>query len=312
MVTPGRNLRAIVVALLVAVAIVGYLVGHTRSQPAPKEKMLTASAASVLLQYPSAWQQASAAPEIRGLSISMPLVLAPGGDPAHAGLEAGQLVGSEPSTLPRSFTALLRQLPDTQVVSLIGNQAYRYPQLAIPGFERELTLYTIPNPGREPTAVACYASAGFSADMRTCEHIVATLTLVGQSQSYDLTPNPTYAAQLTASIAALEKQRLTLRREISLQPPSVTLQQTATRLASVFAHAAESLSGLEPPLAVGRAQTALATSLVHARNAYTEFATAVAQGGSAGVSVARQRVYEAETSVDSALEAFSLLGYKPT
>jgi hypothetical protein len=310
MFTPTRRLSAVVVPVFVAVAIIGFLAGHRGAHTVPSEKLLTAFVASVALEHPSAWQSVAAAPQIRGLSIAHALVLAPAGNPTHAGLIAGQLPGGEPSPLPRPFIAQMRQLPDTVVVDLVGTQAYRYARLNVPGFDRELTLYTIPNPGGEATALACYASAGFAADMRTCEHIVATLALVGRSQGYDLTQNAAYARQLTASIAALDQQRLVLRREMSQQASSLTLQRTAAHLASVFAHAAESISTLEPSLAAGRAQSALAASLVQARDAYTTFAAAVNEGGPAGLAAARQRVYEAEASVDSALEDFALLGYK--
>jgi len=309
MLPPTRRLSAVVVPIFVAVAIIGFLVGHRGSHTAPPERLLTASVANVLLNYPSAWQTSATAPEIHGLALTRRLVLAPAGNAGHAALIAGALPGGEPSPLPRPFLAGMTKLPHTEVVNLLGNQAYRYSQLSVPGLSGEMTLYTIPNPGGEATALACYASSGFAAAMRTCEHIVFTLTLVGQSQSYDLSPSQTYAHQLTTSISALDSQRVALRREMSLQAPSVTLAQKATNLASVFAHAAESLSALEPSLAVGRTQAALAAALVQARDAYNAFATAVNEGGPAGLTAARQRVYEAEKAVDGSLEAFALLGY---
>jgi hypothetical protein len=299
-----------VVPAFIAIAIIGFVVGHHGARKARAEKTHTASVASVLLDYPSTWQPGGATPQIPGLPIGNPLGLARAGHAAQAGLVAGQLPGGEPSPIPRALITLLKQLPTTEVVDLLGNQAYRYPRLQVPGFAPEVTLYTIPNPGGEATALACYASAGYAADLRTCEHIVATLTLVGQSQSYDLTPNTTYATQLTASITALDQQRLVLRREMSVEVPSLALERTAIRLSAVFAHAAESLAPLEPSPAAGRAQGALASALMQARAAYAAFATAVKEGGPAGMNTARQRVYEAETKVDQALEDFALLGYK--
>jgi hypothetical protein len=309
---PTRGLPRLLVPIFVVVAIIGYLAGHGRSHRASAERMLTASAASVLLEYPSRWQPASAAPAIPGLSISHSIVLAPGGDPMHAGLVAGQLLGGEPSALPLPFTALLRKLPDTEVVDLLGNQAYRYARLSVPGFAPELTLYTIPSPGGNATALACYAASGFAAEMRTCEQIVSTLTLVGQSQSYDLTPSASYARQLTASIGRLDQQRLALRAEMGTHATFGTIQRAASRLASLFAAAAESLSALEPSLAAGRAQATLAASLLAARDAYTAFANAAGIGGPTALAAARKQVEQAETAVDSALEGFALLGYKQT
>jgi hypothetical protein len=301
--------RAILLPVLVVVAIIGFVLGHRGSRAAAPQKMLTASVASVLLDYPSSWQPVSSPPAIPALTIAHELALAPGGNPAHAGLLAGVLPGGEPTPLPKAFVALFQTPPRAEIVNLLGNQAYRYARLSIPGFPQELTIYAIPNPGGEATGLACYSSAGFSSAMRTCEHIVSTLTLVGQSQSYDLTPNPQYARALSAAVTALDQQRTALRRTMSQLAPSLTLQHAATKLAGVFAHTAESLSPLEPALAVGRAQAELAASLAQARDAYTAFAAAVAAGGPEGVTAARQRVDQAEAAINDALEAFALLGY---
>jgi hypothetical protein len=309
MLAPTRRVTALAVPVFLAVAIIGYLVGHRSSHSPAAERLLTASGANVLLTYPSGWRTVTSPPQIPGLSMAHQLALAPAGNATQAGLLAGALP-AQASPLPRTFIAQLRQLPATEVVNLLGNQAYRYPRVNVPGFERQLTLYAIPNPSGEATVLACYASGGFAADIQACEHIVATLTLVGQSESYDLTPNPGYAHQLTVSIGALDQQRLALRGEMSLLPPSLTLERQALRLASAFAHTAASLSTLEPSLAASRAQAALVVSLVQARDAYRAFAAAVSEGGATGLAAASRRVNRAETAVDNALEEFALLGYK--
>ena len=306
---PTRNLRAVVVPLIIGVAIVGFLAGHRGAKSPPAERTVTVSVASVLLDYPATWRPVGAASVIPGLPLAHQLLLAPGGDASHAGLLAGALPGGEPSPLPESFVAPMRQLPATEVVNLLGNQAYRYTQLSIPGAPKGLSLYVIPNPGGQATALACYASSGYAADMRVCDHVVATLTLAGQSQNYELTPNPSYARQLTTSIGTLEAQRRQLRAAMSLQAPSATIQREAARLASVFARTAESLSVLEPSQAASRAQSALSTSLAQARDAYTSYAAAVGEGAAAGVTAAQQAVYRAEASVNDALGDFALLGY---
>jgi hypothetical protein len=271
--------------------------------------MVAASVASVLLNYPSSWKQVASPVAIPGFTITHELSLAPGGDPAHAGLLAGGLAQRESTPLPAALVAAFRAQPHTEVVSLLGSEAYRYPHVSLPGFNHELTLFAIPNPGSEGTDLACYASPGSAADMRTCEHIVTTLTLVGQSQSYDLAPNETYARGLTTAVTLLDKQRVAMRREMSQQAPSLTLQRTAGRLAAVFGQTAASLSSLGPTLAVGRAHGALSASLLQARDAYKALAVAVASGGPAGVTAARQQVYAAEASVNRSLQGFALLGY---
>jgi hypothetical protein len=308
----GRLSSRLRVPALLAVALVGYLIGHAHSGAASQEKLRTASAAHVLLAYPSSWRAAAAAPEIPGLAIAHALVLAPGGDSAHAGLLAGDVPAGEPSPLPRPFVARLRLLPDTTVVNLLEVQAYRYARLSIAGFEPALTLYAIPNPAGTPTVLACYASAGFSAYMRRCEQIVTTLTLVGQWQNYDLTPELGYAAKLRASIGALDERRVALRRELRQGAPPAIVQRLATRLAAGFADAAAALSTLEPSSATQQAQATLSASITQARDAYAALAAAAYAESSSLSADARSRVYVAEAGVNVALESFALLGYKNT
>ena len=297
-------------AVLVVVAILGYMAGHDHSRAASGEKVSKISAASVLLNYPSSWQPAAAAPGIPDLSILHPVVLGPDGDAAQAGLLIGQLPGGEPSPLPRRFMARMRSLPYTEVVNLPGTQAYRYARLSVQGFDRNLSIYAIPNPGGNATALACYASAAFSVDMRTCEKIVAALTLVGQQPSYNLTPEPGYARRLSALIGVLDGQRVSLRRDMSIGAAPQTVQRLATRLAAGFANAAASLALLEPSFATGHAQAMLSRSILRTRDAYAALAATATGESPSRFGLARKQVYEAEMSVNAALESFALLGYR--
>ena len=305
----NRRLPILAVLVLLVVAIVGYVTGHGRSAAASGETIRTAFASSVQLDYPSGWRQAASAPVIPGLSIAHPFVLAPDGDAAHAGLVTGALPSGEPSPLPRSFVVRMRYFPHTTEVGLLNTQAYRYSQLSLPGLNRTLTVYVIPNPGGNPTALACYAFAGFSADMGTCEQMAATLTLVGQSQSYGVIPEPGYAEKVKAAIAKLDSERLSLRGELGKRVTPPTVQRLATRLANGFANAAASLSGLEPSFVAGPAQAALSGALGQAHDAYAALAAAANAGSSSRYAAALTQVYEGEASVTVSLESFALLGY---
>jgi hypothetical protein len=173
-----------------------------------------------------------------------------------------------------------------------------------------LSLYMIPNPGGNPTAVACYALTAFSADMRACEQIVAKLTLVGQPPSYDLNPESGYARRLSTSIGVLDGQRVALRREMRPGAAPATVQSLATRLAAGFANAAASLALLEPPSATYQAQATLSRSILRTRDAYAALAAAATAENPSRSATARRQVYEAETSVNAVLESFALLGYR--
>jgi hypothetical protein len=295
--------------ILAAVAVVGYLIGHAHAGSASPAKTRTLSTSRFLLDYPSGWRRVAGGPEIPGLPITHAVVLAPGGEASHAGLVAGQLAGGDASPLPRSFVASMPRLPTTAVVDLLEVQAYRYAQLAIPGFSQSLTLYAIPNPAGNEAVLACYAAAAFSEELRACDQIVATVTLAGQAQSYDLTPEPAYARELSSSIAGLNGQRLDLRRLMGSGASPAAVAGLAGRLAARFAETGAGLSALDPSLVARRAQAALSKAIVGARRAYTALAAA---GSPSRAQLARQQVYEAEAAVNAALADFSLLGYDQT
>lgn len=308
----AHRLRLLIAALLLAAALGGYLAGHRRSSPvaaAPEAQTHTILTSSLLLAYPSSWAPVAAGTKIPGLSISSPAALAPGGDRRRAGLLTGQLLGGEPSPLPARFLARLRRLPDTKVVQLAETQAYRYTKLSVVGFDRAFTLYAIPNPGGSPTAVACYASSASSADMRTCEQIVASLRLQFAPQSYILTPDTGYARRVSASLRALEARRAAVRRGLQALGPQPAAHTLATRLALALAGTSSSLATLQAPPAASLAQARLATALQRAGSAYTTLAGAAAARDRAGYVTARSQVYAAESSVRTALESFALLGY---
>jgi hypothetical protein len=301
--------------VLVAVAILGYAAGYRRAPAAsPKvahrETMHTVAEAGVLLEYPSAWQPVKALAAVPGLPISHALLLAPAGDPARAGLLAGELPSDEPSPLPARFLSLLRGAPDTEVVNLIDGQAFRYSHLDIPRYERALDLYVILYAGRTPAALACYApQAASSAYLSQCEQIVAGLTPLGQSSTYDLTPDTSYARQLGTLVEGLNRERLALRGAMHAHPAPAAMGGFAATLADRFAAAASSLALLEAPPVAGPMQAALAGSMLHARDTYRSLSEASIASSAAGYSAALTRVQAAEAGVDRALEDFALLGY---
>jgi hypothetical protein len=305
-----RKVPPVVIPVLLVVAIAAYLIGnHGSSTPPPvaplaasgKETRI-ASGSNVLLEYPAGWQTAGSAPAIPGLSVTHPLVLAPGGNSVHAGLLAGQLPVGQPSPLPASFLALLHTVPRAEVVSLENLQSYRYSNIT--GYQRALDIYVIPAVGESSTAMVCYAANGYTGYLRQCEQIVAKVTLVSQT-SYGLTPNAAYASQLSGLIAALESERVRLRAQMPKQPTA--LASLATTLADRFASTAASVTALEPPIPASAAQAALAGALLRARAAYAALASAAEEA--LALSGPEAQVNEAEAGVDAALENFTLLGY---
>jgi hypothetical protein len=209
----GRQLTVIVAPVIVLAAIFGFLAGHRGGQATSKEQPLLVHQANIELEYPSTWQPSTGAPPIPGLAISHPIVLAPAGNAARAGLLSGTLPAGEPAPLPASFVELIQGTPHTEVVNFLDIQAYRYNSLRVQSYGRSLELYVIPSTSGSPTALACYAAAGASAYLRQCDQIVASLTPVGHS-AYDLKPSTDYSAKLGSLVGTLERERSLLRSQM--------------------------------------------------------------------------------------------------
>jgi len=299
--------------VLLAVAVLGYLIGYKQPGKSPAAPIgatsRIASGADVLLEFPSSWQRTGAAPAIPGLPLERELALAADGTHAQAGLISGQLPAGEPSPLPASFRKVLRGVPKTELLDFLGGQAYKYSALSIAGYAPTLTLnlYVIPNPGNGPTAIGCYAAKGYAATLAECEQIVSKVTLTGQSQ-FDLTPDPNYASRLGTLVRTLDSERLLLRQRMRAGKSPAVLAALAKTLAAKLAAAAAGLTPLEPPLAAGAAQAALGSSLLRAESAYRALGANARERLSEDASALAQ-VAAAEAGVDKALESFALLGY---
>jgi hypothetical protein len=306
----ARQLPVFVAPLLALAVIAGFLAGNHRAQPAPKEQSLLAHQAGIALEYPSGWRPAAGAPPIPGLAIAHPLLLAPGGNAARAGLLSGQLPAGEAAPLPAAFVALMPELPRTEVVSFLDVRAYKYTRLRLPAYGPTLELYVIPGAASNATAIACYASPGAVSYLRQCEQIVATLTPVGHP-AYDLKPSARYSSRLGAVIGEMDGERLIIRRQMGVLRTPRAVAGLATTLADRFATAAAAIRALHPPPPAAAAQTALVASVERAGESYRELATA-ASGPAAAAAAAQAHVGSAEAGVDGALATFALLGYKHT
>jgi hypothetical protein len=307
-----RSLPAAVIPLFIAVAILGYVVGHARSGGESSEPLRTAKSAHVLIEYPIGWKPAAASTQIPGLAIAHAQLIVPRARDAGAGLIVGTLPAGELGPLPRGFVSHLSRLPQTTVVDLVEAQAYRYAQFSGPGLGEPLVVFVIPNPGGSPTALACYARGQGSRYMRQCEQAVSGVTVVGQVQVYRLAPEPEYAGRISAAILPLDRMRVALKRELQPQVTAELAQQLATRLADGFAQAGEALSNLEAPSAAAQPlQAALSSSMQRAHDGYTALAAAASERDASAYTAAQKRISAAESDVDWALQNFVLIGYSP-
>jgi hypothetical protein len=296
-----------IIPLLVAIAVIGYLVGHSRSnRPEPPR---IARTAKIVIEYPVGWAAVAHGPLIPGLALDQAQRLAPRG--GRAGLLVGLLPANEPGPLPVDFLERVRRQPQIAIVNLAEAQAYRYAQLNVRRLTAALTIFVIPNPEGRSTALACYAPTAGSAYMRACEGTVASATIAGQPQSYQLTPEAAYATAVSAAIATLDRLRASLTRELRPHVSAATAEALARRLGHAYAAARGSLVGVEPPRVAGSAGAALVAALARATAGYTALEAAAAESSQSAYAAARSRIAAAEHAVDRALENLVLLGYSP-
>jgi hypothetical protein len=308
-----QRLPTVAVPLLLAVAVLGYLVGlhratTTRSSQPPAAELRVASGSEVLLEYPAGWLQRPAGRPIPGLRLGHPLWLGSSNVGSPAGLEAGSLPGTAPSPLPPAILARLRELPRVEVVSLASLQALRYPNLRLAGYGQRLELYAVPSPAGGEVVLACHAPAAEAPLLHECEQIVASLSLAGQSTS-DVTPDPGYVQRLVALIAGLDSARRQARARMVRAGNPKALARSAESLASRFLLAGGSLARFEAPPVAGAAQVMLARSMFAAGGAYYRLASAARSNSATRYRSARARVGAAERAINGALENFALLGY---
>lgn len=300
----------LVIPALLAIAVLGYLVGHKHSRASvPLRPPRAVTTGNVVLDYPTGWRAVAAGPRIPNLELAHPSSLAPDATTTSAGLLVGTLPSGELAPLPRKFVAALRRAPSTEIVNLLEVQAYRYARLSVPGFGKALSLFVIPDRGGAPTALACYAPTPSSAYMRACERSVAAVTVTGQLQGDQLTPDPTYAAKISAAIAALDRVRVSLKHELGPKVSAATAQRLARRLASGYAAASSALAVLEPSAEAAPVQAALAGAINKAHAGYDALAAAAGEQNVSAYEAAQGDISSAEADVDQALESFALLGY---
>jgi hypothetical protein len=312
--TDNRVSLLLVAPALLAVAIAGYLIGHRRPSARSSGATHEASNGVVSVTYPAGWEPVRGTPAMPGLAVGLPLVLAPAGHTGRAALVVGQLTVAHANPLPTSFLADLTRVPDAEVVDLPNGQAYRYSQLAAPGFATGFTLYAIPETSTSETVAICYSPTPSASAMHACEGIAATLTLLSpavevQAGGY-LTPKANYARSVKAALDELDRQRRELRPGILPGVARASAAELATSLAEGFSHADSSLAVVQPPPAALSAHHQLLEALSRGRRAYAALATAVSDGDSSAYAAAETQIDSAEAALASSLQSFALIGYR--
>ncbi len=300
---------ALAVVIGVAAAVFGAAAASlTTSRDAPPRADSSLVAGDAVLQYFRGWHPAAARP-VPGLELKNGAALVPDEGPARAGLVIGELRAPDGSPMPPSLLARLRTPARVAVVTFGAFDAYRYDRLRVDGFDRPLTLFSIP--GRShPTAVACYAGAGEAAYLEECERMVATLDLAGAA-TYTLTPSPGYAHAVTRAVGRLDTVRRTERPGLRGQR-SAHESAVAGRLASAYAAASQTVGAASAPNAVTAVNQRLLAALRSAAAAYGALASAARAEDRGAYAAARARIGTAEAAASTTLAELDAFGYGRT
>jgi hypothetical protein len=301
----GGVVAAIVVAVI-ALGVVGYLVGSSGSggKQAPANNS-SASAGPLTITFPDTWQRVTAAPPVPGLTFKDLISVAPRGGPAVGALTAGMVSAADPTLLPVTFKKQLTGGPPKgEPVQLGSVQAFRYTGLKPKNYSRDLTVYTVPTDAGVAT-VACSAPTGQSATfLPDCERAASTLTLSGVKAS-NLGIPASYVNTVNGAIKTMQTKRAAALGKVkSAKNPAG--QATGLRAAAAaYAGAAKTLAGAGAPPQVGAINAALVAALRHGAAGYTQMAAGAASNNGGMYSAGAKQVKQADAALQQALKALS-------
>ncbi len=291
------------VAGLATVAVVALLAGRSLGGEEAAELTTSVSGAAVSLRAPSSWS-ATAADEllaIPGLGLRDAIGAAPGAS-SGTGVTAGATGAEGAQLLPAELVdRVVGELPAARPVELGDLEALRYRGVDLHGFDREVTLYAAPSTGGVAT-VACYSLAGGADFEGACESIAQTLELT-RGQPFPLAPSERTERGLVGSIARLDRERRSGRRQLLRAETAAAQATAAERLARAYDRADRRLGRLEvsPILAAGVNATRTAISAL-ARD-YGALAESARAGDVAGFGAVERSLRASEARLGRALSA---------
>ncbi|HUR86718.1 MAG TPA: protein kinase [Solirubrobacteraceae bacterium] len=306
----GASRAWLVVPVLLALAIGGYLVGRPgSSRDGAPDPAGVATAGAVELDVPAGWTRRPA-PELTGLAFGDGLAFGPAAPAAH-GLVAGMVadaVGAD--LLPR---ALVQRIdggaPDGQPVSLGEHEALRYAGLRLGG-DRSVTLYATPTAAGSAT-VACYAPAAAPSGpvVAACERAAASLRL-SDGELLPVGPVEAYGTGVRDALERRNRDRATQRAQLAAAGSRATQAAAAGRLASTADRAERAARGLTVSARDREAHDALVRALSAGGDGYRRMAAAARSGSRTRFARGAGAVRDAEAAERDALTVLGRLGYR--
>jgi hypothetical protein len=295
---PGRPVLAAAAVLCTGLAVLGFLLGHSRTHVS-HPPLGVAVAGPLSLSFPTDRWHPARPPRVRGLALENPVAL--------AGPHGVLLAGVAPSTaartlLPVSFTRMFAKRPSAEKVLLGTHHALRYR--VRPKQAEALTLYAVPA-GLGSAVIACRGNAEAR---RRCESIASTLVLRG-IRGGTVGADPRYAQALGGPLSRIARVRRAERSALARGKTAGERAGHAEVLASALATTEAQIASLRPGPRERAAQRRLVSALARARDAYVALAAALRAGERSDYLGAERRVVRAERAADDAVRSLRRLGY---
>jgi hypothetical protein len=306
---PGRvsgGLIAAIIAGVIALGVVGYLVGSSgsSSKEAPANNS-SASAGALTITFPDTWERVQSAPPIPGLTFKDPISVAPKGGPAVGALTAGTTSASDPSLLPVTFKkGLADKNPKGEPVALGDLQALRYTGLKPNNYPQELTVYAVPTDSGVAT-IACSAAAAQAASfLPECERAASTLTLSG-TEAVDLGIPPSYSKALNSAIQKQQADRAAALKKAGAAKTNSAQASALRQAAAAYSTAAKTLASQKGGPQVDGANTAIIAALRAGAAGYTAMAAGAAGNDPGRYTSGEKAVKKADAALQKALKALN-------
>jgi hypothetical protein len=296
-------LVAAVAAGVIALAVVGFLVGNSGSKGSTTQANSSLSAGPITITFPDSWQRVTSAPPIPGLTFKGPISVAPKGGPAVGVLTAGTVSAAGPGLLPASFAKKLSSPPGKGDPVKLGKlQALRYTGVKPKSYPQELTVYAVPTDAGVATVACSAAPAQAARFLPACERAASSLTLAG-AKAFDLGVPKSYAAAVSATIKKLESARKAALGKLKAAKTPGTQAAAARKAAAAYATAAKSLAGQTVPPQLEQANVAIVSALRRAATGYTAMAKGADNGSSGAYLSGAASVKSADKALQKALQS---------
>jgi hypothetical protein len=281
-----------IAALLVVVALAGYLAGRGGGDKAPPDTKV-ASNGDLTVAYNSRWAPGGRPDAVRGLELVSPITLQSG----NARIVAGKIAHPGPGLLPVAVAAPSA----TGVVTLDKTPALRHTDVPA-GADASATVFVV-STDDGPEAIACVG-----ASPKGCEGVAATLKMKGGA--LDIRPSKAYASALSAVLADHARREGADRRALSRAGSSGAQAAAAAKAARAQAALARRARDLPAPQAAGAANAAVVAAIGGTATGYKRLAAAARAHDGGAYRRAGGALRRAQARLDAAVRALNLLGYR--